>query len=291
LAMDFRAEIKRLNKASSGWFFDIWQPANITKPACFPLKATENWHGFKSVDNNHLTLDPIKVTVLLPGIKNDKLDTWGIPANIVAKFLESHGVIVEKTGPYTMLFLFSVGITKAKTMNLLSALNKFKQLYDENALIKTVLPMVYAEHPDFYKDMRIQVLAKNIHSLMQKHDLPKAMYHAFDILPTVVLTPHQAYQRLIKQAVKRVPLKSLMNKVSAVMILPYPPGVPLIMPGEKITKETQVILDFLLMLIDIGQAYPGFETDIHGVNMDENGDAFVQVVDPSIKRYDDIETQ
>ncbi len=28
------------------------------------------------------------------------------------------------------------------------------------------------------------------------------------------------------------------------MILPYPPGVPLLMPGEMLTKESRTVLDF-----------------------------------------------
>ena len=47
-------------------------------------------------------------------------------------------------------------------------------------------------------------------------------------------------------------------------ILTYPPGIPVIFPGEKITQESKVILDFLLMLEKIGSMLPGFDTDIHG---------------------------
>ena len=163
-------------------------------------------------------------------------------------------------------------------MTLLAALNKFKQLYDENTSVKLLLPLLYQEHPEFYEHMRIQTLAEIIHALMVKHHLPKVMYHAFDILPKMTLTPHQTYQKLIKQEVKLVPLKQLKGKTCAVMILPYPPGVPLIMPGETITDESEPILEFLLMLEDIGQALPGFETVIHGVEMDEHGKMFVQVL-------------
>lgn len=278
LALDFRAEIKRLQKQSKGWYFDVWQSNQVKKPACFPLKPKESWHGFHHVDEDHLFLDPIKVTVLLPGIKNGKLESWGIPASIVDKFLDAHGINVEKTGPYSMLFLFSIGITKAKSMTLLSALNKFKQLYDENAPVKTMLPQLYQKHPEFYERMSIQTLAQTIHALMIKHDLPKAMYHAFDILPKMTMTPHQAYQKLIRQEIKLVPLEKLKGETCAVMILPYPPGVPLIMPGEEITDGCEPLLDFLLMLADIGQALPGFETVIHGVETDEHGKMFVQVI-------------
>lgn len=278
LALDFRTEIKRLKKQSADWYFDVWQPAKGVKSACFPFKPDEKWHGFKHVGNNHVFLDPIKVTILLPGIKNDQLDHWGIPASIVEKYLASHGIIVEKTSPYSMLFLFSLGITKAKAMALLSALNQFKQLYDDNAPVKTVLPQLYQEHPEFYEKMQIQTLAQTMHSLIGKYNLPKVMYHAFDKLPQVIMTPHRAYQKLIRREVNRIPLDQLKDKICAAMVLPYPPGIPLIMPGEKITDDCKAILDFLLMLDEIGQAFPGFTTDIQGVETGADGKRYVQVI-------------
>jgi len=62
------------------------------------------------------------------------------------------------------------------------------------------------------------------------------------------------------------------------MILPYPPGVPLVMPGERITEASRPVLDFLLMLCAIGRHYPGFETDIHGARLTEDGRYLVRVL-------------
>lgn len=279
MALDFRREIKKLHKQSSTWYFDVWQPPG-QKSSEFALQPKESWHGFRQVDPDYLFLDPIKVTLLLPGIKNEKLENWGIPAVIVEKFLESHGIIVEKTGPYSMLFLFSLGITRAKSMSLLAALNKFKQLYDANEEVKVLIPQLYHEHPEFYENMPIQKLAQMMHGLIQKHDLPKEMYHAFDVLPEIIMTPHQAYQKLIRQETTLVPLEELLDKTSAVMILPYPPGIPLLMPGEKISRNSVPILNFLLMLDDIGQALPGFSTDIQGVEKDESGNRLVRILLP-----------
>lgn len=46
-------------------------------------------------------LDPIKVTLLTPGMEKDgTMSDFGIPASIVAKYLDEHGIVVEKAGPY-----------------------------------------------------------------------------------------------------------------------------------------------------------------------------------------------
>ncbi|EON0436927.1 lysine decarboxylase LdcC [Escherichia coli] len=222
---------------------------------------------------------PVKVTILTPGMdEQGNMSEEGIPAALVAKFLDERGIVVEKTGPYNLLFLFSIGIDKTKAMGLLRGLTEFKRSYDLNLRIKNMLPDLYAEDPDFYRNMRIQDLAQGIHKLIRKHDLPGLMLRAFDTLPEMIMTPHQAWQRQIKGEVETIALEQLVGRVSANMILPYPPGVPLLMPGEMLTKESRTVLDFLLMLCSVGQHYPGFETDIHGAKQDEDGVYRVRVL-------------
>ena len=63
----------------------------------------------------------------------------------------------------------------------------------------------------------------------------------------------------------------MVGRINANMILPYPPGVPLVMPGEMITEESRPVLEFLQMLCEIGAHYPGFETDIHGAYRQADG--------------------
>jgi lysine decarboxylase len=141
-----------------------------------------------------------------------------------------------------------------------------------------MLPDLYAEDPDFYRNMRIQDLAQGIHKLICQHELPRLMLQAFDVLPHMIMTPHQAWQLQVKGEVETVELEALVGRVSANMILPYPPGVPLLMPGEMITERSRAVLDFLLMLCAIGRHYPGFETDIHGAKRDEDGVYRVRVL-------------
>ncbi len=45
-----------------------------------PLRSDSTWHGFKNIDNEHMYLDPIKVTLLTPGMEKDgTMSDFGIP--------------------------------------------------------------------------------------------------------------------------------------------------------------------------------------------------------------------
>lgn len=278
-AVRFRKEIKRLKGESDSWFFDVWQPENIDTTECWKLDPNDNWHGFKGIDDNHMYLDPIKITLLTPGMNQQgELEASGIPASLVAKFLDERGIVVEKTGPYNLLFLFSIGIDKSKAMQLLRALTEFKRGYDLNLTIRSILPALYKESPSFYEGMRIQELAQGIHHLINKYSLPELMYKAFDVLPEMKLTPHAAWQQELRGQTEEILLNEMVGRVSANMILPYPPGVPLVLPGEMVTEHSRPVLEFLEMLCEIGAHYPGVDTDIHGLYRQKDGSYTVKVL-------------
>ena len=278
-AIRFRKEIKRLREESDSWFFDVWQPENIGTKECWELKPEDKWHGFRNIDQEHMYLDPIKVTLLTPGLNGDgTMAERGIPASIVSKYLDDRGVIVEKTGPYNLLFLFSFGIDNTKAMGLLRELCNFRRDYDRNLEIKEAIPSLYKKDPSFYDGMRLQELAQGIHKLIVEHDLPNMMFHAFETLPKMVVTPFDAFQRELNGEVEEVRIQDMQDKVNANMILPYPPGVPLVMPGEMLTADNRAVLDFMLMLCEIGEHFPGFETDIHGAYRQPDGSYTVKVL-------------
>lgn len=278
-AIRFRKEIKRLREESDSWFFDVWQPENIGTKECWELKPEDKWHGFRNIDQEHMYLDPIKVTLLTPGLNGDgTMAERGIPASIVSKYLDVRGVIVEKTGPYNLLFLFSFGIDNTKAMGLLRELCNFRRDYDRNLEIKEAIPSLYKKDPSFYDGMRLQELAQGIHKLIVEHDLPNMMFHAFETLPKMVMTPFDAFQRELNGEVEEVRIQDMQDKVNANMILPYPPGVPLVMPGEMLTADNRAVLDFMLMLCEIGEHFPGFETDIHGAYRQPDGSYTVKVL-------------
>ncbi len=111
-----------------------WPTEGIGQADDWVLKAGDKWHGFGDLAEGFNLLDPIKCTIITPGLDmSGKFAKTGIPAAIVTKFLAEHGVVVEKTGLYSFFIMFTIGITKGRWNTLLTALQQFKDDYDKNA--------------------------------------------------------------------------------------------------------------------------------------------------------------
>ncbi|MFH0947534.1 MAG: aminotransferase class I/II-fold pyridoxal phosphate-dependent enzyme [Elusimicrobiota bacterium] len=71
----------------------------------------------------------------------------------------------------------------------------------------------------------------------------------------MVITPRDVF--FVKNS-KRVPLNKAAGHISAQTLTPYPPGIPILIPGERITKE---ICDYLVELSSKNIRISGQETD------------------------------
>ena len=110
-------------------------------------------------------LDPTKVSLICPGLDEAGHSTeFGVPAGLVARFLRERGVVVEKTGFYTVLALFSIGVTESKSSALLAELLDFKRLLDSDAPISEAIPSLLTEHPGRYTNTGLAQLAAQMHA-------------------------------------------------------------------------------------------------------------------------------
>ena len=274
-ALSFRRAMAAVQKdLKSSWWFTVWQPeAMAARPAeekdHWILKPGDKWHGFTGLAENHALVDPIKVTILTPGLSADgTMQEHGIPAAVVTKFLSSRRIEIEKTGLYSFLVLFSMGITKGKWSTLITELLNFKDLYDSNAPLKRVLPALAEAHPEAYAKMGLRDLCEQIHKIYLDDNVPKAQRDMYTALPEMAMLPADAYANLVRGNVESVEIDNLMGRILAVMVVPYPPGIPLIMPGERLTAATKSIHDYLLYAREFDRKFPGFETDIHGLRFE-----------------------
>lgn len=269
------------------WWFEVWQPDALrdrldqgdraaaplaTKKADWLLAPKAAWHGFGELPKDYVLIDPIKVTLLTPGLAMDgKTHKRGIPACIVSRFLWGRGITVEKTNLYSFLILFSMGVTKGKWSTLTTELLAFKALYDRNAPLSEALPSLVADHPGAYARTGLKDLCDALHAFNNAHKVAHVMREMYVDLPEPVLTPADAYDRLVRGEVERVEIDKLDGRIAATMLVPYPPGIPTIMPGERYGGKDTAILESLRIAREQNERFPGFESDIHGLIVEHEG--------------------
>jgi arginine decarboxylase len=271
-AMDFRRAMKKVDEEfGSDWWFKVWGPDVIAEEGVgsredWVLKAVDKWHGFGKLADGFNMLDPIKATIITPGldVDGDFADS-GIPASMVTRYLSEHGVIVEKCGLYSFFIMFTIGITKGRWNTLLTALQQFKDDYDKNAPIWRILPEFAAKYPR-YERVGLRDLCRQIHDAYKLHNVARMTTEMYlsDMQPA--MKPSDAFAKMAHDEIERVEIDDLEGRITAVLLTPYPPGIPLLIPGEMFNKT---IVDYLKFARDFSQKLPGFETDIHGLVAEE----------------------
>lgn len=271
-ALDFRRAMRKVDEEwGTDWWFKVWGPNDLSEEGleerdAWMLKANEPWHGFGNLAENFNMLDPIKATIITPGldIHGDFSDGFGIPAAIVTKYLAEHGVIVEKTGLYSFFIMFTIGITKGRWNTMVAALQQFKDDYDKNQPLWKVLPEFVQKYP-CYERKGLRDLCTEIHSVYKANDVARLTTEMYlsDMEPA--MKPTDAFAKMAHRKIDRVPIDELEGRVTAVLLTPYPPGIPLLIPGERFNK---VIVNYLKFAREFNEKFPGFETDNHGLVKD-----------------------
>ncbi|WP_313217726.1 lysine decarboxylase, partial [Stenotrophomonas sp.] len=269
------------------WWFSVWQPDKLERslakgdaPAPMVAKREEwylqpgaHWHGFDGLVEDYVLIDPIKVTLLTPGLSMDgEMGQRGIPAAVLSKFLWTRGITVEKTNLYSVLFLFSMGITKGKWSTLVTELMAFKELYDSNAPLSRALPQLVADYPQAYAGWGLRDLCQALHAFNGEFAVPQVMREMYVDLPEPVLTPAEAYDHLVRGQIERVDIEAISGRIAGTMLVPYPPGIPTIMPGERFGATDEPIIQSLRIAREQNARFPGFESDVHGLIIDRDGD-------------------
>ncbi|WP_426110586.1 Orn/Lys/Arg decarboxylase N-terminal domain-containing protein [Pseudomonas sp. DSP3-2-2] len=292
-AVSFRRMLARLNAEfleKGEWFFNVWQPDTVfdpaqgkdiafhtasddllaSEPACWVLKPNAAWHGFGNIEDGYCLLDPIKVSITSPGIlAGGGMSGQGIPAQVLTAYLDRQGIVAEKTTDFTILFLFSIGVTKGKWGTLVNALLDFKRDFDNNAPLELVLPPLMAAHGARYRGLGLRDLCETMFATMAHLDTTAAMSRGFSTLPVPDLSPVRAFEQLVRGNVEVLSLEQMAGRTVATGVVPYPPGIPLLMPGENVGPADGPLLGYLKALEAFDHRFPGFTHDTHGVEVEE----------------------
>ncbi|MGB5953387.1 MAG: ornithine decarboxylase, partial [Ornithinimicrobium sp.] len=193
------------------------------------LLSGERW------EHDEFVLDPSRVTlyIALTGVDGDTFKHEYL--------MRRHGIQVNKTSRNTALFMTNIGTTNSSVAYLIEVLLKLAQEIDdevdsmgpmdrraherkiEEAQGKPPLPDFSRFHPRFRGDPSGDT---------PEGDLRDAFFLAYNDDLCEYVTPDEAVDRVDKGV----------DVVSATFVIPYPPGFPILVPGQEISRD---ILDYV----------------------------------------------
>ena len=279
-AAEFRRAMRDVEAELGDWWFKVWGPDYLAEEGVgqredWLLRPNDRWHGFGAVAEGFNILDPIKATIITPGLDVEgEFDEWGIPAGVVTRYLAEHGIVVEKTGLYSFFIMFTIGITKGRWNTMVTELQQFKDDYDGNRKLWRVMPEFVAKHPQ-YEDWGLRDLCQRIHAFYKTHDVARLTTEMYTSEMVPAMRPSDAFAMMAHRKIDRVPIDELEGRITAMLVTPYPPGIPLLIPGERFNAT---IVRYLQFARDFNRRFPGFETDIHGLVKDSEGNYHVDCV-------------
>lgn len=233
----------------------------LSNPAFFAISPKDSWHGFSHIAENLYLTDPCKVL----------LTTGPLPAPLLSHWLERRHVTVEKSDFHTLLFLIEPSDRQEKCERLLSLFEECETAYEANAPMSSFAPDVTCLPGEGLKDYSLRYM-----DFLEKEQASRLSQTLFaeDHFPKAALTGRSAHQAFLRGARERVPLPKAKGRVSLEMILPYPPGITVLEPGEVWTDE---VVSYFLFLQKYKSAFPDFSPEILGVHGNGN-DAYVWVL-------------
>ena len=147
------------------WWFKVWQPPAAERAPSsdarpdWVLRPGEAWHGFEGLADDHVMVDPIKVTILSPGLTRRRHDgrSMGFPRRRWSRSsCRRAGSRSRRPASIRSSSSSRWAITKGKWSTLVTELINFKDLYDANAPLTRALPALAAAHPEAYGEHRPQ---------------------------------------------------------------------------------------------------------------------------------------
>ncbi len=236
---------------------------------CWNFHPKAKWHGYQGYSEDYAMGDPCKLALVTPGINRqtgEYLD-FGVPATVVANYLREQRVVAEKCDLNSILFLMTPAEDESKLNTLIAKLVKFKNLWDRDAPLQEVLPTLYAAQSARYAGYTLRQVCKEMHDFYRQANVKELQKKCFraSSFPELAMPPQEAYRKLVGNEVDYIPMDEIHGRVSATLALIYPPGIGVILPGERWDDRAQPMLDYFLAFQESFNRFPGFNYEVQGV--------------------------
>src|SRR6185436_4555247 len=238
LAIEVRREINGHPLISK--YFRVATPAEMI-PAEYRKSGFTDWGApgwtmtdtVGALDNDEFYLDPTRITLLCGAAAYDGTQFKALLAS-------DHDIQINKTSRNSVLVQININNTRSDLAHLIKALADMARGIDkrlaeggeaEKATFKARVKSLVEDVPDLPNFSRFHdAFRDNPKSKTAEGHMREAFYLAYDpaALEFVKLNSKECDERL----------KNGPEMVSSKFVIPYPPGFPIMVPGQVITQET-----------------------------------------------------
>ena len=125
--------------------------------------------------------------------------------------------------------------------------------------VADVLPELAAQHPERYRRIGLRDLGDEMLEYIRLNRPGELLNRAFATLPVPDMTPREAYARIVANDIEHVPVEALAHRTAANGVMPYPPGIPMLMSGENFGDDDGPQIGYMRGLAAWDKQFPGFE--------------------------------
>jgi ornithine decarboxylase len=244
------------------------------------LAPGADWHGYRHVGKDAAMIDPTKLMLTTRGIDlaTGEYQETGIPATILAAFLRENNVIPEKNDLNSILFLMTPAIAEGKTAMLLGALERFRDLHESDVPVSRLLPRLSARHRQRYAGYSVRELCQEMHEFYKSHNVKELQRLCFrhESFPEQAMTARDATEKMVGGEVDYIPMSSVRGRVAATLALIYPPGIGIVVPGERYDDAAKPMVDYFLVFEEGCNRFPGFSYEVQGAYQETGDDGRIR---------------
>jgi ornithine decarboxylase len=142
-----------------------------------------------------------------------------------------------------------------------------------------VMPAFVAARPRVYSGERLRDLCLRMHDFYRKghtSELQRQQFRA-EHFPQIVMSPQEATRLFTANQIDYVPVDAVDGRVAATMALVYPPGIGIVIPGERWDERAAPMIAYLKLFEESYAQFPGFANEIQGVYPEEGEDGRVRL--------------
>ncbi len=259
-----------------------WEEGDTEKMAddiaYFAFEPGGKWHSFQGYAKGQYFIDPMKLQLMTPGInvENGEYEDFGIPGIILADYLRDNMIIPEKCDLNDILFLMTPAESKVKLDNLLSRLVQFENHIDKDSPMEEVIPSIYRKYENRYQGYTIRKLCSELHNFYKEKKINVIQKKMFlkSYFPEYFMKPQTANWAMVRGEGELIPLKEAEGRVALQVAVPYPPGVPCVLPGERWNR---IAMDYFLDFVEMANDLPGFFPEMQGVYLEKDKAGMISV--------------